>query len=274
MTADTGNQAVRRVVAATGVVTSWISMNERGFATQHVLARPNGDIYFIDYSNSISSYSVTGTIGGISFRAIAPSISFTDLAYDAVTDTIVAFAAPNQDANTGQVARFPMDLTSFVFGSRGSARYPPGIAVNPNGVTFVAGGKIQRYQNDIWSDYNDGSTAAANDVDATNAVLSANALAFNAAGDMLVSDSERNAAGDPVRCRVWLVRKTTRKLKLVVGSATLGACGSYVETVKANANLHTLIGPPGAAAFDATGRYAYIADPSNHRVLMVDLNCV
>uniref|UniRef100_A0A383V627 Uncharacterized protein n=1 Tax=Tetradesmus obliquus TaxID=3088 RepID=A0A383V627_TETOB len=165
--AGTGNQAVRRVVAATGVVTSWISMNERGFATQRVLARPNGDIYFIDYSNSISSYNGTGTIGGISFRAVAPSISFTDLAYDAVTDTVVAFAAPNQDANTGQVARFPMDLTSFVFGSRGSARYPPGIAVNPNGNTFVAGGKIQTYQNEIWSDYNDGSTAAANDVDAT-----------------------------------------------------------------------------------------------------------
>lgn len=70
-------------------------MNERGFATQRVLARPNGDIYFIDYSNSISSYNVTGTIGGISFRAVAPSISFTDLAYDAVTDTVVAFAAPD-----------------------------------------------------------------------------------------------------------------------------------------------------------------------------------
>lgn len=38
--------------------------------------------------------------------------------------------------------------------------------------------------------------------------------------------------------------------------------------------VYTLMGPPGAVAYDATGRYAYIADPSNHRVLMVDLNCV
>ncbi|WIA44066.1 hypothetical protein OEZ86_010426 [Tetradesmus obliquus] len=267
--ADTGNGEIRKVTKATGIVSTIIGLTEPGFSTQHVLVRPNGDLYFVDYSRNVFSYSASGNVGGYK----GSGISFTSLAYDAVANKVVAFAA-NNGGNTGQVYSFPMDLKSPSIGTTGSATYPPGIAVNPGGIPFVAAGEIQKVENNVWSDYNDGSTTAANDVDVTTAVLSAYALAFNAAGDMLVSDSERNAAGDPVRCRVWLVRKTTGKLKLVVGSATLGACGSYVETVRPSANVYTLMGPPGAVAFAATGRYAYIADPSNHRVLMVDLNCV
>ncbi|WIA23475.1 hypothetical protein OEZ85_000220 [Tetradesmus obliquus] len=268
--ADSENRAIRKV-STTGIVTTLVKPDQiRPFQTPyHVLAAPNGDIYFTDFGDVVYFYnSTTRVVSSTSVDQV--SVFFTGLAYQSSSGNISVVGAKEIYVGNSRVYSFLPDLSKYTVVAESVPAFSPrGIAFNKAGEPLIAANAASRYTGLLKKDETSETEAwVAWDFGATTVLpagLVAYAVAVNSAGDMLISD---NNPVVPKRCAVWLVNAATGKVSLAAG--TTGSCGS---TVDPSNPANTLIQPPGAVAFDPSGTSAYIADPSNHRVLKVDLVC-
>jgi hypothetical protein len=278
--ADTFNMAIRKVSSA-GIVTMLVGQ-VAGFALPYnVLAAPNGDVFFTGYKFNVYKYS---TSTGIQSISLPVDMGTNGLAYHSGNVYVAGsrlIETQYDRSSDGQVYRLLPDLTGVTkFGppvpaGSTAAQQPQGIAFNSTGDAFVAvstgilkGAPQGSSTPQTWSPWKSGTTPAKNGAEATQTQLSAYAVAFDAAGNMLVIDSDVRPGDAPNRCVVWLVEAATGKLRQVAGS--LDGCGSSVDP---NNATNTQMGRVGAVAFDPTGTSAYIADPMNQRILKVKLNC-
>jgi hypothetical protein len=144
------------------------------------------------------------------------------------------------------------------------AQFAQNIAFNSAGDAFITAystGRVFKWNGAgapvAW---NTGSAFPVAGIIATNVQFGAPvAIAIDATGNMLL--------GEVTSCRVWLVDAQTLQLKLVAGSI----CGSTLDS--GNPTQTQLYGI-AAVAFGPGARSVYIADPGNHRILKVVLECV
>ncbi|WIA17619.1 hypothetical protein OEZ85_014429 [Tetradesmus obliquus] len=275
--ADSLNLAIRKVSTA-GIVTTVVKPDQMARNPGQVLATPSGDVYFTE--NSAKLYKLEASTGGVTSSVeVGPGSNiFYGLTYNSGNITVAAY---NLFADVGRIYSFTPDLSVFAEVEQNvPVGSPQSIVINSTGDVFITTGgftgsnilnKAPAGEQPAWNTWNSGANKAQDGVLATSAKLSVSGLALDAAGNMLVTDSELCmdcATYTPSACHVWLVDAATGKLKLVAG--TLGKCGSKVDV---NSPTKTLIGPAWAVAFDPSGKAVYLSDPDNHRVLKVKLDC-
>jgi len=239
--ADTGNHAVRKVSAATGVITTVAgsgpagSSGDGGPATSAKLHSPsgiavaaNGNLYFGDTAND-------------KIRMVT--------------------------AATGIITTFAGTGTAGYLGDGGAAtsarlRSPEGVALAANGDLYIADtgnhairrvsaatGNISTYAGTGTAGFlGDGGAA-------TSARLSSpQEISFNSAGDLFIADSGNN--------RIRRVQAASGTITTIAGTGTAGGTGDGGPATTARLNS------PRGVTVSSTGAY-YIGDRSNDRVRKV-----
>ncbi len=239
--AETGHDRIRKVSAATGIVTTVVGIGRRGFsgdggpATAASLAFPlavaldaSGNLYIADTFNSrirkvsaatgiITTVVGTGSRGfsGDGGPATAASLHFpTDVALD---DSANLYIADRDNARIRKVAVATGIITTLAgTGTRGSS--------------------------------GDGGLATA------AALSDPNSIALNGSGDLYIADSGND--------RIRKVSAATGIITTVAGTGTRGFSGDGGPAT--GASLHF----PTGVALDGSGNF-YIADSSNDRIRKV-----
>lgn len=240
--ADTYNQRIRRVDAATGIITTFAGNGTRGYsgdggpATNAQLAAPEGlvtdaggNLYIADWGNQVvrrvdAASRIITTVagnGGIGFSgdggpATSALMTFpSDVALDGAGNMYIAqwydFRVRKVDGTTGIISTFA-----------------------GNGVPFFAGDGVPGLSAKLWRPY---------------------AVAIDGPGNIYVADTENS--------RVRKVDAATGLIATIAGNGTAGYSGD--NGLATNARLWS----PAGLAFDGAGNL-YIADRQNHRVRKVD----
>jgi sugar lactone lactonase YvrE len=247
---DSGNNRIRRVDAASGVITTVVGKGGAGFsgdggpATAAQLRAPDevavdeeGDLYIadtgnvrirrVDHATSIIS-TVAGTgvngFGGDNGPAVTGQMAFPlSVSLDAANNLYIA------DFGNGRVRRIASS-TAIITTAAGGA--------NVSGGIDAADAELGFTPNPAGSPFPNG-------------------LAIDPSGNLMIDDTDSN--------RVWRVNGHTGIISLAAGSA-IGAFGFRGD---GNDSLRAEFALPGDVAVDRSGNL-FIADTQNERIRRVD----
>jgi len=237
--ADAGNNKVREVSAATGVISTVAgtgtagSSGDGGLATGALLNAPagvvsdsNGDLYIADSGNNkVRKVNV----------------------YTGLMTTVAGTGVAGSTGNN--VAATAATLT-----------HPDGVALDSNGDLYIAdtGSNLVRevINGVITTVAGTGAAGSSGDGSAaTGATLSGpTAVAVDAAGDVYIADTGNN--------KVRMISAATGVITTVTGTGTAGLSGNGGVATAATVQA------PAGVTVDAAGNY-YIADTGNNRVALV-----
>src|SRR6266480_1561147 len=295
--ADLGNERIRKVVAATGIVTTVAGNGVFGFAgdggaaTNASLSGPagvavdaSGNLYIADYSNHrirkvdaasgiITTVAGNGSLSFAGDGGAAASASVSGpagVAVDADGNLYIANYSTHRirkvDAATGIITTVAGNGNPSFAGEGGAATsagvyVPTGVALDVSGNLYIADygnqriRKVDAASGIITTVAGNGSSAFAGDGSAaTSASLNSPAgVALDASGNLYIADPNNN--------RIRKVAAATGIITTVAGGgSSLGDGGAATS-----ASLYD----PTALTLDASGNL-YIADQNNHRIRKVD----
>ena len=271
--ADYLNHRIRKVVLATGVVTTVAGSGAAAFTNAtgtaasfnypyDVALDGSGNLYVADqYNNAVrkivlASGAVTTLAGGFS-----PAYSVSGVAADASGNVYVADVGNSMIrkivVSTGVVSTLAGYVPGFSDGQAVVARFngPKGVAMNAAGVTFVADAgnhTIRQISSVGVVSTLAGTAGTAGTADATGAAARFNTptgVALDAGGNMYVADAGNHT-----------IRKITTGGVVTTLAGTAGAAG----TTNATGAAARFSGPTGVAV-DAAGN-VYVADAGNHTI--------
>jgi sugar lactone lactonase YvrE len=299
--ADTGNYRIRKIDAATGIITTVAGLGyggayagDNGPALSALLSYPgvvaydrSGNMFIADTYNQrirkidaatglLTTVAGNGTAGYSGDNGAAASATLrypAGIACDAVGNVYVADTENSRirkiDAETGIISTIAGDGMSGYSGDNGPAtsatlNYPLGIAFDGAGNLYMA---------DQWSsrirkvDISTGiittvAGSAASGYSGDNAAATAASLnvpkgvALDAAGNIYIADSSNH--------RIRKVDAVTGVITTVAGTGSLGYSGDNGPAIAA-----ALFYPKGVAV-DAAGSFVYIADSNNYRIRKVE----
>jgi hypothetical protein len=271
-TADSNNKVIRKVSAATRTISTVVSADKLAAPSLHVLAGPDGNIYFTDFTghhlyqyNAASGNLANITLGGGNSQLLGMAIN----PFDQLQKLLVL---ENNERGVGVI---------YSVGVSGPfSSYPPTVSTSPDlPLTALWSAAFYNGNSRIWLGsfdsslytynfsgspvpWNTGSSPAASGA-------MAGMVAYNSALSVAYDVSSGNMLlGDAVGCRVWLVQ--FGRLRLVAGVKGSTSCGATLVPDKPD---QTQLNFATSAVFGPDGTYAVIADRNNNRVLKVLLSC-
>jgi sugar lactone lactonase YvrE/Tfp pilus assembly protein PilX len=298
--ADTANNCIRKVSAATGIITTVAGDGSAGFSgdgglataagiktPEDIFVAANGDLYLADTGHNrirkvVAATGIISTVAGVGSPGSSGDGGAATLAKLTSPDGIIV--AANGDfyfddranhrvrkvtAATGIITAFAGTGTAGYSGDGGAATLarlssPEGIALASNGDVYIADAlnhvvrKVTVATGIITTYAGTGTAGSTGDGGAaTSARLNGpKAVRLNAAGDLYIADTANN--------KIRLVT-AAGIITTIVGTGTAGSAGDGGSPTAAQLNL------PGGIAVSTTGVY-YIADSSNNKIRKVSGN--
>ncbi len=241
--ADTGNNRIRKVTVATGVITTVAGNGTQGYsgdggpATNAELKQPlgtaldsDGNLYIADTLNDrIRKVTVaTGIITTVAGNG---------------TQGYSGDGGPATNAGLAQPSRVAVDSSGNLYIADWQNNRIRKVTVATGIITTVAGNSTQGYSGDSGP--------------ATNAELAQpSGIALDSGGNIYIADQYNN--------RIRMVAATTGIITTVAGNGTAGFGGDGGSATSAELNL------PAGVALDSSGKL-YIADEYNNRIRRVAL---
>jgi DNA-binding beta-propeller fold protein YncE len=267
--ADSGNRVIRKVSAATGIITTLVGLDKLPLAPFHVLAAPDNNVYFTDW-NGGRIFKYDGASGSVTNVTVGGKDSqISGMAVNPVNNALYVLDDNTKASNKAvfTVSTSPLGSPSLVKkGLTGDLRT---IAFNSSGDAYIGAldpsiYKLSSPSYNTYTAWNTGTSPATTGATATSVAFGnmTYGVAIDNAGNMLVSEQEL--------CQVWLVEARTGNLRLVAGIEAGGLCGIALDP---NNATQTQLAGPTAVAFGPGGSSVYIADPNGQRILKVELNC-
>jgi sugar lactone lactonase YvrE len=298
--ADTGNNSIRKVAAATGIISTVAGNGSAGFSgdgglataagiktPEDVFVASNGDLYIADTGHNrirkvtaatgiISTVAGSGSPGstGDGGAATSAKLSTPDgIVVAANGDFYIDDRGNNRvrkvTAATGIISAFAGTGTAGYSGDGAAATLaklssPEGIALAVNGDVYIADAvnnvvrKVTAATGIITTYAGTGTAGSTGDGGAaTSARLSGpKAVRLNAAGDLYIADTVNN--------KIRLVT-AAGIISTVAGTGTAGSAGDGGSPTSAQLNA------PGGIAVSSTGVY-YISDSGNNKIRKVSGN--
>src|SRR5437016_3824473 len=294
--ADLGNERIRKVAAATGIITTVAGNGVFGFAgdggaaTNASLGGPvgvagdaGGDLYIADYSNHrirkvdaasgiITTVAGNGAFGFAGDGGAATSASVSGpagVAVDAGGNLYIANYSTHRirkvDAATGIITTVAGNGICTFAGDGGAAtnaslNYPASVALDASGNLYIADPNNNRIRKvaaatGIITTVAGGGSALGDGGAATSASLyGPTAVALDASGNLYIADQNNH--------RVRKVDAATGIITTVAGTGGPGVAGDGGAATSASLNN------PDGVAVDASGN-VYVADQGNHRIRRV-----
>lgn len=283
--ADSSNNRVRRIAAATKIITTVAGnggIGDGGPATAALLQTPSGtavdasgNLYIADTANNRVRRVDAATKNITTIEAIGPGSSLagpTAVAFDSSGNLFIADALQGRikivDAVTKAITTVAGGgSTSGNAGDGGPATSaglsrPSGVAIDRSGNLYIADRsnyrvrRVDAVTKNISTVAGDGSNGYAGDgALATATGLSVSAIALDGAGNLYIAAWQNY--------RIFKVDATTNIITTVAGNGAFGYAGDGGPATAARLNN------PSGIAVDALGN-VYIADTDNHRIRKVD----
>jgi sugar lactone lactonase YvrE len=239
--ADTSNNRIRKIAAATGIITTVAGNGTAGYngdniaATSAALSAPQGvaldasdNLYIADSTNN-RVRMVSATTGVITTVAGNGSAGYNG---DNIAATSAELYGP---------AAMALDASGNLYIADAFNERVRKVAASTGVITTVAGNGTKGYNGD--------------NIAATSAELyQPEGIVLDASGNLYVSDT--------FNARVRMVAASTGTITTVAGNGTAGYNGDSIAATSAE------LYEPGALAFDSSGNL-YIGDGINHRVRKV-----